>query len=446
MRLESSGEVPTSLIHSMRASRRRVVLQVGVSASLSILSAGALWASSTWTVAAALALMTTQWAFLAVLPWLDGLRPMPLFFRGAPPRLGGVDGWSAAALLVFVLYEHQVEGALALGFASSLATLRLLRWTFEWRALPWSEGSEIKRSGFLTGIDRQVGWSVRHALRSVSWTQVIRWTQVAGDDVDVDYRRNARPPEQKVLEGAETAIPGALDDDSAVLRQGGPSELPAPDPHGPGVGLLFVAPLVGVLGAYLIHEVLLPPLVAGAWVAFGSWRREGSPSAVLILESPVAGLARWLPFALTGAVAVIVSRDVLASALVRTGVSAGISAVAAVLAGLSWTFLVDRLSRLGFVVQHASGVRVLKIHGSAVPITGARTAETDVLVETIVGSLRVTWPGLPSLAREREMAQALISILVTGPGARVDPRRGFVDKAGRIGESERDGSEGGEGT
>jgi hypothetical protein len=413
------------LAQAMRSPKLGATMQVAVSASLGAFGAHLWTSSSHWTEALSLAIVTGLWMGIAVFRGLDLLRPIPVFFRGAPPRLGIVDVVVGSSLLIHLWLDHAMVTAYVLGLAASISQLRLLRWLVEWRAMPWSLGTAVRRVGLLTGIGDQIGWSSRSAPFPLSLTTKLR------EGVEVDYRRNAEPVELPSPQTVESTI-AALETESLVRESGGPSPLPGPERHAPGAALLFLAPLLGVIGAYKTQLILLPSLVLGAWVVLGFWRRTGShPGTVLIVESPVSGAARWVPLMLTWAVATAASWNVTPMTLGRYPVELE-KFLVATLTGLVWTFFADRLTRAGVVAQRGSGANVLEIHGSTVEVTSGRTVEGAVWLDTAVGAVRVTWPGLYSLETQREFGRALVSILTTGPGARVDPRRGFLPKPGPL--------------
>jgi hypothetical protein len=154
----------------------------------------------------------------------------------------------------------------------------------------------------------------------------------------------------------------------------------------------------------------LPFLMAFPVLRLSRWARGRSaswPGSVVVLERSAFGVARWLPLALSGVVGAIA-----ATAPASSG-SEGVSYVQACLAALAATFLADRVSRVGMIDLEASGRVVLRIHGTALVVTDGRAHGADVVLETAVGPVRVTWPGVTGL-RGVEFARGLAALVRRG--------------------------------
>jgi hypothetical protein len=328
---------------------------------------------------------TATWLVILVVRLVDTFGRMPLFFRGAPPRLTWLDAVVALYLIVWGLgLAHRALPPLP--FLVAFPVLRLSRWASERLVLPIPEGEEVRMAGHLTGVTGRVGWSSRPAPRAE--------TALVADSWATERRPIYSNGPLFYGTSLESFVVGAMVGSVASA-------------------LTLLAPLLDWLSrgetgltwiARLGPEVwIAPALAASSYLG----RSASWPGSVVVLERSAFGVARWLPLALSGVVGAIA-----ATAPASSG-SEGVSYVQACLAALAATFLADRVSRVGMIDLEASGRVVLRIHGTALVVTDGRAHGADVVLETAVGPVRVTWPGVTGL-RGVEFARGLAALVRRG--------------------------------
>ena len=365
-----------------------------------------------------------------------------VLFRGAPPRFGGLDVLVLGLLLVgFASQPHPLRttdpgvdsgvdhgprcpdcgrslsshdprspdarsrsvplphaAALAQGLAVSLMVLRALRWARERRALGVPADAELSQWGHLVSVRGESGWTALASRNPVHLGPRL-------DEAERDYRGRAGAVRG---EGSRRAEPLATTWRLEPTRLTGATER-----VGPGPGIFALAALVGLVAAVIVAELVVAPLAfAAALAVFGRVARPvAAPAQVLVLEHAAQGLDRWLPLVVS-CVATVVALALDVHLLAISGwVGAGLLA-------LAFTFVSDRLSRLGVVSLGGSGP-TLTLHGTTLPLLGAVSNGPTVVLQNPLGSLVVT--GLGSHGRHGSEIASGLAIAVGVPRAASTP-------------------------
>lgn len=326
------------------------------------------------------------------------------FFRGAPPRFGGLDVLVLALVLGSLgLQAHPPRSdgfetcpvcgqpigsgagrsndqprfpygaALTQGLAVSLMSLRALRWWREPRRLGITRGADVRRLGHLVGVGGQSGWTTWASPEPLLW-------RPGSPVTEHDYRGRA----SRDFGDADERTPEPLPPVPPTRRLWqGSGAVPTPR-VGAGPGVLAAAVFVGLLAALLGESLLLATLGTTLAVSlFGRFTRPVSEDvSVVVLEHTAEGVDRWVPLGVS-----------FGSTLLTLALDAHLVAAAgfvgAALLGLALTFLSDRISRAGLVTFERERT-ILTLHGTTLTLTGAVAQDGEVILLNPVGPVVVT--------------------------------------------------------